>query len=102
MSESSETGLVFDIQRFSIHDGPGIRTTVFMKGCPLHCPWCHNPESQGMASQLLLYPERCIGCAVCLDACRQGAITRNGSGMATDLDRCIACGACAVACYAEA
>jgi pyruvate formate lyase activating enzyme len=102
MSESSETGLVFDIQRFSIHDGPGIRTTVFMKGCPLHCSWCHNPESQAPVPQLLLYPERCIGCAACLEACQYGAIVSGPGGTTTDLALCAACGACTEACYAEA
>jgi len=102
MPQPSQTGLVFDIQRFSIHDGPGIRTTVFLKGCPLHCPWCHNPESQAPVPELLLWPERCIGCAACLDACRHGAIARDGTGVITDLALCTACGACAEACYAEA
>ena len=69
------TGLVFDIKRFSIHDGPGIRTTVFMKGCPLHCPWCHNPESQDSKPDVMLRPSRCIGCQACIEVCPEGAIT---------------------------
>ena len=60
---------VFDIQRFSIHDGPGIRTTIFLKGCPLHCAWCQNPESQNSRPQLLLYSELCISCGACVQAC---------------------------------
>jgi len=55
-------GLVFDIERFALHDGPGIRTTVFLKGCALNCSWCHNPESRSFVPQLLFSPERCIGC----------------------------------------
>lgn len=58
-------GLVFNIQRFSIHDGPGIRTVVFLKGCPLHCAWCHNPESQCRAPEILFYKEKCVGCGRC-------------------------------------
>ncbi|NLF16372.1 MAG: 4Fe-4S cluster-binding domain-containing protein [Lentisphaerae bacterium] len=65
------TGTVFDIQTFSIHDGPGIRTTVFLKGCPLRCWWCHNPESQQRAPQLSYLAERCIGCGACLAALRR-------------------------------
>lgn len=102
MAQPSETGLIFDIQRFSIHDGPGIRTTVFLKGCPLHCSWCHNPESQAPTPQLLLYSERCIGCAACLEACRHGVIVSGPGGIVTDLAHCAACGDCVEACYAEA
>lgn len=63
------TGRVFDIQRFCTHDGPGVRTTVFLKGCPLRCAWCHNPESQRAADELLFHRTRCIGCGVCDEAC---------------------------------
>lgn len=66
-------GLVFDIQHFSVHDGPGIRTTVFMKGCQLRCPWCHNPESIAPEPQILRYPEKCIGCGRCDEGCFSGA-----------------------------
>ena len=55
-------GNIYDIQKFSVHDGPGIRTDVFTKGCPLRCLWCHNPESQNTAAQLMLYPQKCAGC----------------------------------------
>ncbi len=96
------TGIVFDIKRFSIHDGPGIRTTVFLKGCPLRCWWCHNPEGQASQPELILRPERCIGCGACLEVCECGAIFQNGERMVTDRVCCISCGACAEVCYAEA
>jgi len=96
------TGLVFDTKRFSIHDGPGIRTTVFLKGCPLQCSWCHNPESQGRHSEIMLRPERCIACMACIEVCPQHAITAAGNGVNTDLGLCIRCGECTITCYAEA
>lgn len=65
--------LIADIQRASLHDGPGLRTTVFFKGCPLHCVWCHNPECISFDKQLLYYPEKCIGCGMCRDGCYAGA-----------------------------
>ena len=95
-------GIVFDIKKFSIHDGPGIRTTVFMKGCPLRCWWCHNPESQRLKPEIMLREERCILCAACLDVCAQGAISVNGNGVVTDRELCVQCGLCAEICYAEA
>lgn len=64
---------VTEIQRFCMHDGPGIRTTVFLKGCPLRCKWCHNPETQRACDELLFYPEKCIGCKLCGEVCRAGA-----------------------------
>lgn len=67
------TGLVADIQHTSSHDGPGIRTTVFLKGCPLHCPWCHNPECISFKPQILNYPAKCIGCHRCAEGCFAGA-----------------------------
>jgi pyruvate-formate lyase-activating enzyme len=73
------TGLIFDIKHFAVHDGPGIRTTVFVKGCPLRCMWCHNPESLTTEPPLMYTPNKCIGCGYSMKACEHGAhITVNG------------------------
>ena len=103
----STTGQVFNIQRFSIHDGAGIRTLVFLKGCPLKCPWCCNPESQKSGPELGFIESRCVGdnvCgAPCLYACPVKAIRLNGHGQPMiDRDRCDACGKCAAACGKDA
>jgi pyruvate formate lyase activating enzyme len=95
------SGMVCDIQRCSVHDGPGIRTTVFLKGCPLTCPWCHNPEAQAAAPEILVNEERCIGCGACRAACPQGAIDP-ASPPRIARDRCDGCGRCAAACPALA
>jgi pyruvate formate lyase activating enzyme len=95
-------GILFDIKKFSIHDGPGIRTTVFFKGCPLRCAWCHNPESQIPHPEMTFRSSRCIGCRACVAACAQNAVTWNGGGVHTDDAQCTLCGACAQVCYAEA
>lgn len=96
------TGIVFDIKKFSIHDGPGIRTTVFLKGCPLTCSWCHNPEGQARQLELMLRPERCIGCAACEAVCESGAIIKQATRVDTDRRLCSACGACVDICYSGA
>ncbi|MFN2226360.1 MAG: glycyl-radical enzyme activating protein [Anaerolineae bacterium] len=91
-------GTTFNIQRFSTEDGPGIRTTVFFKGCPLRCAWCHNPEGLARRPELMWYDVRCIGARDCLGACPLGALTLIPEGMTVDRERCDACGACVRAC----
>jgi len=95
-------GVVFNIMHFCVHDGPGIRTTVFLKGCPLHCAWCHNPESLSPRPELVVRLERCIRCGDCAEACPHGAIEETPEGFATRLERCAQCGSCADACAADA
>lgn len=99
---SGEEGIVFNIQRHSVHDGPGIRTIVFLKGCPLACRWCCNPESQDFARELAYNPEKCIGCGACLQVCPEKAIRREGESLVFLRELCAACGLCAEVCYAEA
>ncbi|MBC7230996.1 MAG: glycyl-radical enzyme activating protein [Actinobacteria bacterium] len=96
------TGVVFNLQRYSTEDGPGIRTTVFLKGCPMRCPWCHNPEGLAREPQLVWYEVRCIGARDCLEACPRGALTLTPEGMVIDRERCDACGRCEEACPAAA
>jgi pyruvate formate lyase activating enzyme len=92
--------VIFDIQRYSVHDGPGIRTVVFFKGCPLRCLWCQNPESWRRAAEIGFAPERCISCRNCEEACPDGAIL--SAEKRIDRTRCSACGECVDTCYAEA
>lgn len=94
-------GVVFDIQHYAIHDGPGIRTIVFMKGCPLDCPWCHNPESKSFKSEFMWWPDKCIGCKACVQSCIKNAIVLNPN-LIIDEEKCIKCGSCVTACYSEA
>lgn len=89
---------IFNVQKFCVHDGPGIRTTIFFKGCPLRCVWCHNPESQDFAPELLFNAEKCTSCRQCLPACPAGAIRAAGEGIITDRASCRACGDCADQC----
>ena len=95
-------GLVFDIKKYSIHDGPGIRTTVFFKGCPLSCWWCHNPESQSSDLEMILHDNRCIRCGACVDTCPHQAITWIDGEPITDRAKCERCATCAESCYADA
>lgn len=96
------TGTLFDIQRFAVHDGPGIRSTVFLKGCNNRCAWCHNPESLQVKPQIEFYPARCIGCGKCFTACPQGAHVLRDGVHVIDRERCTGCGTCCSTCYATA
>jgi len=96
------TGLIFEVQRFSIHDGPGIRTTVFMKGCPLRCIWCHNPESAAPRPELSFVPSKCIGCGYCFRICPRGAHQMKEDQHVLDRGVCEVCGSCTDECYAQA
>ena len=82
------TGSIFNIQPYSIHDGPGIRTTIFFKGCPLRCLWCQNPESQSKTPQLMYYRDLCTGCGLCAESCPYDCITEE-DGLAHKCDLCI-------------
>jgi len=100
---SSAKGMVFEIKRFAVHDGPGIRTTVFLKGCPLRCLWCHNPESISPHPQVVFFRSRCIGCSRCVDTCPQGAQMPTDDPLRKiDRSMCDACGACVDECPAAA
>lgn len=94
------TGIVFDIQRCSIHDGHGIRTLVFLKGCPLRCEWCANPESQDPAPQIGFFAEKCVGCMQCADVCPYGHAFRTSGQV--DWENCSGCMKCVDACLYEA
>lgn len=93
-----ESGLIFNLQQFSTEDGPGIRTTVFLKGCPLRCPWCHNPEGLHPEPDLIWYDVRCLGLKDCLKACPEKALNLGPEGMRIDRRRCTLCGKCRDAC----
>ncbi len=90
--------LFFDIKRYSINDGPGIRITLFMKGCPLRCVWCHNPEGLSVKKEKLYTKKKCIGCQSCVDICPGQALTLTPDGIVTDHDRCVLCGKCVDEC----
>ncbi len=94
--------MVFDIKKFAIHDGPGIRTTVFMKGCPLKCLWCHNPESQCREPEISFIPEKCIGCGWCFQNCPMKGHVMEDCKHVLHRENCIRCGKCAEKCYAGA
>ncbi|MBT3274974.1 MAG: glycyl-radical enzyme activating protein, partial [Spirochaetales bacterium] len=102
MDNNNRTGLVFDIQKFSIHDGPGIRTTVFLKGCSLDCAWCHNPESKDFGVEISFLPEKCIGCGYCFRVCPEGCHVMEGDVHVFNRESCTRCGLCTTECYAQA
>jgi pyruvate formate lyase activating enzyme len=95
-------GVVFDIKRYALHDGPGIRTTVFLKGCPLACAWCHNPEGLRCSPEVVYRHDRCLGCGACVSLCHRSALTLTAAGVLRDAERCLGCGSCASACPALA
>jgi len=96
------TGTILRIQRMSTEDGPGIRSTVFFKGCPLACVWCHNPESVSPRRQIRWEKTKCIGCLSCIDACIKGALAARETGIGIDRLKCDSCGACSQACPSAA
>lgn len=102
MLTSPAEGRIFNVMRFSTHDGPGIRTTVFLKGCPLSCWWCHNPENWGHVPAEIYLRDRCTGCGACVDACPAQALVLGPEGVQTNPDRCRHCGTCVRTCPAEA
>lgn len=93
---------IFDIKRYAINDGPGIRIVVFTKGCNLNCAWCHNPESVSACQEKMYAPNKCIGCGTCVEACPQNALTLTAEGIVTDTERCTLCGKCAEVCPTKA
>ena len=102
MLDTSTAGLVFDIKRYAINDGPGIRVTIFLKGCPLTCRWCHNPESISPRVQKMYTESKCIGCGECVDICPVQACELTPAGIVTNEDVCENCGQCAEVCPAKA
>lgn len=94
--------LIFDIKRYAINDGPGIRIVIFLKGCNLHCAWCHNPESRSPKQERMYALSKCIRCGVCMEACPEGAISVGQAGVAVDQAVCRLCGTCAEVCTTRA
>ena len=101
-SNDTKQALILHLQRLSTEDGPGIRTTIFFKGCPLQCQWCHNPESIDPQPQIHWLETRCIGCQTCIQTCPHGCLSMTPNGIIVDRDCCAGCGTCAEACPANA
>ena len=93
-----KTGIIFDIKKYAIHDGPGIRTTVFFKGCPLSCWWCHNPESIALNPELSYRKNKCKACFTCVDTCPENAISKRKKCISIDREKCTLCEVCVHAC----
>jgi pyruvate formate lyase activating enzyme len=100
--DAGDTALILHTQRLSTEDGPGIRTTVFFKGCPLRCSWCHNPESISAKQQIQWLETRCIGCGTCIKTCDRGSLSKTEAGLVRDRSLCLVCGKCAEQCPANA
>lgn len=98
-----EKGIIFDIKRYAIHDGPGIRTTLFFKGCPLRCQWCHNPEGIASSSELMVSENRCAkDCALCIPVCPASALAKDNGRITVNIAQCDLCGQCVEACTYQA
>ena len=95
-------GIISEIERYAVNDGPGIRTVVFFKGCPLHCAWCSNPETQKTKAQVMYWQTRCIGCRMCIHQCPRQALQWGKTGIAIDRDLCSTCGTCVETCNSQA
>lgn len=102
MNQTSESGIIFNIQKFSLHDGPGIRTVIFFKGCPLKCKWCANPEGQSSKIQILYDKEKCIGCKKCIAICPSSAISNKNNEIFIENSLCSGCLSCVINCPGHA
>lgn len=98
IGDKMNTANIFNIQKFSVHDGPGIRSTVFLKGCPMRCMWCHNPESQSSKNQMLYDREKCNLCGTCVKICPEKAVRKEKNSVTTDEQKCSYCGKCVIYC----